>query len=195
MVLASSVKRKKSSSVLPVATPQTSQTNASAPLPTSTDDPAASNAHLVIQAEENIGIIKKVLASEDPKGGIENRNPLSISSGGSGHPFVQKDFVTFFKNGDHRGPNHYYECKINMMHVGVRSAGMVGVPWRSKTIEDMAEHEATFPNNRYTETMHINVGVVAPSKVDISKGNLARVSPPEMHLLFGSRRSPDASRR
>ena len=144
-------------------------------------DPAASNAHLVVQAEEDIAGIQKFLSADVA---VQDMSPLGIAAGGSGHAFNAKDYTNFFGNAVNRGPEHYLEAKINMLWIGARSAGMTGVPWREEAIKDMAEHEALFQNNKYTEIMHVNVGR-DPLKVDVSKVGLGRrMSPPELLSLI-----------
>ena len=60
---------------------------------------------------------------------------------------------------------------------------MTGAPWRVRSIDEMAEHEALFKDNKYTEIVHVNVGE-DPIKVDVTKGGLSRTSPPELHFAY-----------
>ena len=144
-------------------------------------DHTALNSHIVVQAEEDIAGIQKLLSTGDVA--VQNMTPLGMANGGSGHAFNAKEYTNFFKHVSNRGPDKYLETKINMLWIGARSAGMTGNPWRAEAIDDMAEHEALFQHDRYTEIMYINVGH-DPLKVDVPKGGLSRVTPPELHFAF-----------
>ena len=50
-------------------------------------------------------------------------------------------------------------------------------------VDEMAEHEALFKDNKCTEIVHVNVGE-DPLKVDVTKGGLSRTSPPELHFAY-----------
>ena len=141
----------------------------------------ASNAEAIIQAEEDKEGILKFLKEKTPD--IETSNATGIAGGGSGAAFSQKDYKQFFTKKENRGPTKYFEAKINMLWVGTRSTGMTGVPWRVRSIDEMADNEALFKDNKYTEIMHINVGE-DPLKVDVTKGGLSRTSPPELHFAY-----------
>jgi len=147
------------------------------------DDNASSNASLVVKADESVVGIKNIFQAAGVD--IENMTPLGVSTGGSGHPFTVKDCKAFFSNKENRGPKKFYEAKINVLWVANRSAGMTGVPWRAKAIEDMSRDD--FEDNRYTQIMNINIGL-DPTKVEMPRvGGLMRVSPPELHLAFVDR--------
>ena len=56
-------------------------------------DPAALNAQLLVQAEEDIAGIQNMLGGEP----VQNMCPLGIAAGGSGNAFNAKDYK-FFSN-------------------------------------------------------------------------------------------------
>ena len=150
----------------------------------------SSNAQLVIQAEEDTERIKGFLngSSTDARiyNAVETMSPLGVSGGGSGAAFTSQPYKQFFSQPENRGPKRYVEFKINLLWVGTRSTGMTGVPWRVKSINEMADDRSLFPEDRFSEIMHVNVGE-SPLKVDVTKGGLNRVSPPEVHLAYLSR--------
>ena len=79
---------------------------------------AASNAQVMIQAEEDMAGIQKFLKAKTPN--IETLNAVGIAGGGSGAAFSQKDYKQFFTKKENRGPSKYFEAKINMLWVGTR---------------------------------------------------------------------------
>ena len=77
---------------------------------------AVSNAQVMIQAEEDMAGIRKLLTANTPN--IETLNAVGIAGGGSGAAFSQKGYKQFFTIKENRGPKKYYEAKINMLWVG-----------------------------------------------------------------------------
>ena len=144
---------------------------------------AASNAQVMIQAEVDMAGIQKFLKAKTPN--IETLNAVGIAGGGSGAAFSQKEYKQFFTTKENRTRPNILMPRSTCYGLGHDEAqtGMTGAPWRVRSIDEMAEHEALFKDNKYTEIVHVNVGE-DPLKVDVTKGGLSRTSPPELHFAY-----------